>query len=190
MPERPILKGISFEVPAGQDGGHRGPVGCRQVDDLAAAVPLLRTPGRAYPRSTGRTSRDVTQTSLRAAIGMVPQDTVLFNDTIVYNIRYGRWEATDAEVRGGCATGADRPASSARCRRATRPGRRARAEALGRREAARRHRAHDPEGPADPGAGRGDLARSTASPRRTSRTRSSASRAAAPRSSSPTACRR
>ena len=42
--------------------------------------------------------RDVTQTSLRAAIGMVPQDTVLFNDTIRYNIRYGRWEASDAEV--------------------------------------------------------------------------------------------
>ena len=40
----------------------------------------------------------MTQTSLRAAIGMVPQDTVLFNDTIRYNIRYGRWEATDAEV--------------------------------------------------------------------------------------------
>jgi ABC-type transport system involved in Fe-S cluster assembly fused permease/ATPase subunit len=40
----------------------------------------------------------VTQRSLRAAIGMVPQDTVLFNDTIRYNIRYGRWEATDAEV--------------------------------------------------------------------------------------------
>jgi ATP-binding cassette, subfamily B, heavy metal transporter len=41
----------------------------------------------------------VTQTSLRAAIGMVPQDTVLFNDTIAYNIRYGRFEASDAEVR-------------------------------------------------------------------------------------------
>jgi ATP-binding cassette subfamily B protein len=42
--------------------------------------------------------RDVTQVSLREAIGMVPQDTVLFNDTLRYNIRYGRWEATDAEV--------------------------------------------------------------------------------------------
>ncbi len=42
--------------------------------------------------------RDVTQNSLRAAIGMVPQDTVLFNDTIRYNIRYGRWEATDDEI--------------------------------------------------------------------------------------------
>ena len=46
----------------------------------------------------GQDIRDVTQRSLRAAIGMVPQDTVLFNDTIRYNIRYGRWEASDAEV--------------------------------------------------------------------------------------------
>ena len=42
--------------------------------------------------------RDVTQVSLRSAIGMVPQDTVLFNDTLRYNIRYGRWDASDAEV--------------------------------------------------------------------------------------------
>jgi ATP-binding cassette subfamily B protein len=46
----------------------------------------------------GQDIRDVQQRSVRAAIGMVPQDTVLFNDTIRYNIRYGRWEATDAEV--------------------------------------------------------------------------------------------
>jgi ATP-binding cassette subfamily B protein len=46
----------------------------------------------------GQDIRDVTQNSLRSAIGMVPQDTVLFNDTIRYNIRYGRWEASDAEV--------------------------------------------------------------------------------------------
>jgi ATP-binding cassette subfamily B protein len=46
----------------------------------------------------GQDIRDVTQKSLRAVIGMVPQDTVLFNDTIRYNIRYGRWEASDAEV--------------------------------------------------------------------------------------------
>ena len=46
----------------------------------------------------GQDIRDVTQTSLRASIGMVPQDTVLFNDTIRYNIRYGRWDAVDAEV--------------------------------------------------------------------------------------------
>ncbi|TMJ76244.1 MAG: ATP-binding cassette domain-containing protein, partial [Alphaproteobacteria bacterium] len=59
---------------------------------------------RFYELSGGRISidgqdiRDVTQHSLRAAIGIVPQDTVLFNDTVRYNIRYGRWEASDAEV--------------------------------------------------------------------------------------------
>jgi ATP-binding cassette subfamily B protein len=47
----------------------------------------------------GQDIADVTQTSLRAAIGMVPQDTVLFNDTIGYNIRYGRWDASEAEVQ-------------------------------------------------------------------------------------------
>src|SRR5262249_16936641 len=46
----------------------------------------------------GQEIRNVTQRSLRDAIGMVPQDTVLFNDTIAYNIRYGRWDATDEEV--------------------------------------------------------------------------------------------
>ena len=56
----------------------------------------------------GQDIRDVTQTSLRAAIGMVPQDTVLFNDTIGYNIRYGRPDATDAEVEEAARPGADR----------------------------------------------------------------------------------
>ena len=51
----------------------------------------------------GQNIRDVTQASLRASIGMVPQDTVLFNDTIRYNIRYGRWNATDAEVEAAAA---------------------------------------------------------------------------------------
>ena len=49
-------------------------------------------------RIDGQDISDVTQISLRAAIGMVPQDTVLFNDTIRYNIRYGRWDASDDEV--------------------------------------------------------------------------------------------
>jgi ATP-binding cassette subfamily B protein len=52
----------------------------------------------------GQDIRDVTQESLRAAIGMVPQDTVLFNDTIRYNIRYGRWDASDEEVEAAART--------------------------------------------------------------------------------------
>jgi ATP-binding cassette subfamily B protein len=96
-PERPILKGISFEVPAGKTVAVVGPSG-------AGKSTLSRLLFRLYDVSGGRITidgqdiRDVTQLSLRAAIGMVPQDTVLFNDTIRYNIRYGRWEASDAEV--------------------------------------------------------------------------------------------
>ena len=95
--ERPILRGISFEVPAGKTVAVVGPSG-------AGKSTISRLLFRFYDLSGGHILIDdqdiakVTQKSLRQAIGMVPQDTVLFNDTIRYNIRYGRWEATDAEV--------------------------------------------------------------------------------------------
>ena len=96
-PARRILKGISFEVPAGKTVAVVGPSG-------AGKSTLSRLLFRFYDLFGGRITIDdqdiakVTQKSLRQAIGMVPQDTVLFNDTIRYNIRYGRWAATDGEV--------------------------------------------------------------------------------------------
>ena len=96
-PDRPILKGISFEVPAGHTVAVVGPSG-------AGKSTISRLLFRFYDLSGGRIMIDgqdisqVTQRSLREAIGMVPQDTVLFNDTIRYNIRYGRWDASDADV--------------------------------------------------------------------------------------------
>ncbi|QIO34749.1 ABCB family ABC transporter ATP-binding protein/permease [Bradyrhizobium sp. 1(2017)] len=94
---RPILKGITFEVPAGKTVAIVGPSG-------AGKSTISRLLFRLYDVSGGKILIDgqdiraVTQDSLRASIGMVPQDTVLFNDTIRYNIRYGRWDASDAEV--------------------------------------------------------------------------------------------
>ncbi|MGH6843576.1 MAG: ATP-binding cassette domain-containing protein, partial [Methylocella sp.] len=97
-PRRAILKDVSFDVPAGKTVAIVGPSG-------AGKSTLSRLIFRFYEPSAGRIAIDgqdistVTQISLRAAIGMVPQDTVLFNDTIAYNIRYGRFDASDAEVR-------------------------------------------------------------------------------------------
>jgi ATP-binding cassette subfamily B protein len=96
-PARQILKGLTFEVPAGKTVAVVGPSG-------AGKSTISRLLFRFYDVTGGRILidgediREVSQKSLRTAIGMVPQDTVLFNDTIRYNIRYGRWEASDAEV--------------------------------------------------------------------------------------------
>ncbi len=101
-PARPILKGLNFEVPAGRTVAIVGPSG-------AGKSTISRLLFRFYEVTGGRITidgqdiRDVQQTSLRDAIGMVPQDTVLFNDTVRYNIRYGRWDATDVEVEEAAA---------------------------------------------------------------------------------------
>jgi len=97
-PERIVLKGISFTVPAGKTVAIVGPSG-------AGKSTISRILYRFYDIKSGRVLidgqdiRDVTQESLRNVIGIVPQDTVLFNDTVKYNIAYGRIGANEAEIK-------------------------------------------------------------------------------------------
>jgi len=98
QPERPILRGVAFTVEPGQKVALVGPSG-------AGKSTIARLLFRFYDVDSGRITingqdlRDVTQQSLRAAMGVVPQDTVLFNDTIRYNIAYGRPDASEAEIQ-------------------------------------------------------------------------------------------
>ena len=107
-------------------------------------------------RSTGRTSATCTQTSLRAAIGIVPQDTVLFNDSIEYNIAYGRPGATHDEIVAAARLAQIHDFIAALPARLRDGGRRARPQAVGRREAARGDRPRHPQGAAHPDLRRGD----------------------------------
>jgi ATP-binding cassette subfamily B protein len=96
-PDRPILCNISFEIPAGKTVAVVGPSG-------SGKSTLARLMFRFYDVQQGRITlagqdiRQVTQASVRQAIGIVPQDTVLFNDTVAYNIAYGRTGSTQAEI--------------------------------------------------------------------------------------------
>jgi ATP-binding cassette subfamily B protein len=98
-PARPILHEVSFEIPAGRTVAVVGPSG-------AGKSTLARLLYRFYDVSGGSITidgqdlRQVTQSSLRGAIGIVPQDTVLFNDTVAYNIAYGRTGASQQEIEG------------------------------------------------------------------------------------------
>ncbi|MER9404958.1 ABC transporter ATP-binding protein/permease [Mesorhizobium caraganae] len=97
-PSRKILKGISFEVPAGKTVAIVGPSGAGKSTISRLLFRFYDVQG-GQVLIDGQDVRDVTQQSLRGAIGMVPQDTVLFNDTIAYNIRYGRIGASEEDMQ-------------------------------------------------------------------------------------------
>jgi ATP-binding cassette subfamily B protein len=96
-PTRPILHGISFEIPAGKTVAVVGPSGSGK-STLARLLFRFYDVGSGTITLDGQDIRQVTQGSVRRAMGIVPQDTVLFNDTVRYNIAYGRTDATEAEV--------------------------------------------------------------------------------------------
>ena len=173
-------KGIDFTVPAGRKLAIVGPTG-------AGKSTISRLLFRFYDVTQGRIRidgqdiRDVTQESLRAAIGVVPQDTVLFNDTIRYNIAYGRVGATQDEIEHAARSGAGARVHCLAARGLRHARRRARVETVGRREAAGGDRAHHPEGPAHPDPGRGDQRAGYAGRSRISRRRCARCRVIAPR---------
>ncbi len=96
-PRRPILQGVSFRVPPGRSVAIVGPTGAGK-STISRLLFRFYDVGAGAVRIDGQDIRDVTQDSLRAAIGIVPQDTVLFNDTIEYNIAYGRPGAAQADI--------------------------------------------------------------------------------------------
>ena len=96
-PRRPILEDVSFTVPAGRTLAIVGPSGAGKSTVSRLLFRFYEVDGGAV-RIDGQDVRQITKSSLRAAIGIVPQDTVLFNDTIYYNIAYGRPGATPAEI--------------------------------------------------------------------------------------------
>ncbi len=97
-PDREILKAVSFKIPAGQTFAVVGPSGSGK-STLARLLFRFYDVNSGVIRIGGYDIKAVTQKSLRQAIGIVPQDTVLFNDSIGYNIKYGRPEATNQEVQ-------------------------------------------------------------------------------------------
>lgn len=97
VPERIILKNISFSVPPGRTVAFVGPTGCGKSTIIRLIFRFYDVHGGSI-NIDGQNIRKIKQRSLRQAIGVVPQDTVLFNNTIKYNIQYGRLTASDVDV--------------------------------------------------------------------------------------------
>ncbi len=95
--DKPILNGLTLRVPAGRSVALVGPSGCGKSTILRLLFRFYDVQGGAV-RVNGLDVRDAQLHSLRRAVGVVPQDTVLFNDTVFYNIKYGRMSASDEEV--------------------------------------------------------------------------------------------
>ena len=100
---RPILKGVSFRIPAGKTVAVVGPSGSGK-STIGRLLYRFYDAEQGSVRIDGQDIREVTQDSLRACIGVVPQDTVLFNETIYYNIAYGKPNATPAEIEHAART--------------------------------------------------------------------------------------
>ena len=138
-PRRPILHDVSFRVAPGGTVAIVGPSGAGK-STIARLLFRFYDVDAGAIRIDGQDLRDVAQQSLRRAIGVVPQDTVLFNDTMRYNIAYGRPGAGDDEIEEAARHARIHDFVSALPDGYRSQGRRARPEALRRREAARRHR--------------------------------------------------
>ncbi len=155
-PDRVVLRNVSFHVPAGKTVAVVGPSG-------AGKSTISRILYRFYNIASGSVTidgqdiRDVTQASLRAAIGIVPQDTVLFNDTIRYNIAYGRIGANEAEIRDAARMAQIDPFIAELPLGYDVDGGRTRVETFRWREAARGNRPHHSQESADPSPRRSNL---------------------------------